>query len=305
LVQDLGTGGVWAVYEASGCGFGLHDELREQGWKVSVVAPTHLARSMKEQKTKTDLRDATKLQGLLMSHGELQTPLTTVWVPPVKIREDRELVRRRLKVAENLSRVKTGIGSLLRMHGIQKPEDLKTAWTQKHVAWVKGLSQHAEELAWTVRTALASQVRELEFYRGEIDELDAQIEKLQQEEGYATAAGKMREIPGVGRLTAMTFLVELGDVKRFKNRRQLASYLGLTPNCYESGEASDRKGHISRMGPARIRKVLNQAALCLLRLDPTWKPWYDQLSRRRGTKRAIVATMRRLGIAMWQKARTA
>jgi transposase len=223
----------------------------------------------------------------------------------VKIREDRELVRRRLKVAENLSRVKTGIGSLLRMHGIQKPEDLKTAWTQKHVAWVKGLSQHAEELAWTVRTALASQVRELEFYRGEIDELDAQIEKLQQEEGYATAAGKMREIPGVGRLTAMTFLVELGDVKRFKNRRQLASYLGLTPNCYESGEASDRKGHISRMGPARIRKVLNQAALCLLRLDPTWKPWYDQLSRRRGTKRAIVATMRRLGIAMWQKARTA
>jgi len=52
-----------------------------------------------------------------MSHGELGTKLPTVWVPPVKIREDRELVRRRLKVAENLSRVKTGIGSLLRSHG--------------------------------------------------------------------------------------------------------------------------------------------------------------------------------------------
>jgi transposase len=103
----------------------------------------------------------------------------------------------------------------------------------------------------------------------------------------------------------MTFLAELGDVRRFRNRRQLSSYLGLVPSSYETGEDDDHKGHITHMGPARIRKVLNQAAWTIVRKDPIWKARYGPLSERRGKMKAIVAIMRKLGIELWHRAMAA
>jgi transposase len=115
----------------------------------------------------------------------------------------------------------------------------------------------------------------------------------------------MTEMPGVGTLTALTFLVELGDLRRFENRRQVGSYMGLVPASYESGDADDRKGHITRLGPPRVRKVLNQAAWHLVRLDPLWRTRYEGIAARGGGKKAIVAIMRKLGIELWQRARSA
>ena len=106
-------------------------------------------------------------------------------------------------------------------------------------------------------------------------------------------------------MTAMTFLVELGDVRRFRNRRQVASYLGLVPTSYESGEDDDHKGPITHLGPARVRKVLNQAAWTLVRKDAVWKDRYGPLAARRGAPKAIVAIMRKLGIELWHRAQAA
>lgn len=305
LVEVLDTENVWAAYEASSCGWGLHDWLTARGWKVSVLAPTHLPKSVKGRKTKTDERDARKILEVLMAHGELGTALPAVWVPPVKIREDREIVRRRLRLGERMTEAKNGITSLLMTHGIDRPEELKTAWTRKHVAWLRGLSGGGSKLPGATKSVLASLVRELEFLFEEETRLDEEVERLAKEEAYAKPVEKMTEISGVGQLTALTFLLELGDPKRFSNRRQIGSYLGLVPSCHESGEATDRKGHITRMGPPRIRKVLNQAAWALLRCNPERKDWYEKTKQRRGTKKAIVGVMRRLGIELWHRAQTA
>lgn len=304
LLKCVGRENVVGSYEASGGGFGLHDTLTEQGWKVWVLAPTHLAKTARSRKTKTDLRDARQLMEVTMSHGELGTSLPKVWIPGEKIREDREIVRRRLTLAEHLTQAKNGITGLLRKHGIKRPEDLKTPWTQKHVAWLRAVAEQGE-IALPVRKALGSLVRELEFMEGEIERLNEEVRTLSEESSYQAPVRKMTELSGVATLTAMTFLLELGDVQRFQNRRQLASYLGLVPTCYESGDASNRKGHITRMGPSRIRKVLNQAALAFIREDERWRAWYQALAKRRGTKKAIVATMRRLGIELWQRAKSA
>ena len=107
----------------------------------------------------------------------------------------------------------------------------------------------------------------------------------------------------MGILTAMVFLTELGDLERFPNRKALGSYLGLVPRSWESGEQSDRKGRISKMGPSRVRKVLNQAAWSLIRWDPYWNKWFKaRTPKGKCRRKMIVAVMRHLGIIMWHLA---
>jgi len=304
LMRVVGPGEVWSVYEASSCGFEVYDHFTKLGWKVSVVAPTHIPRSAHGCKRKTDLRDAKRLWDVLVAHGELGTDLPAVWIPTQVLREERELVRRRLALAEHLTRVKNSIHGLLRMHKLKRPADLKSPWTQKYVAWLKGLAS-SEAAGAHLRSVLGSCLRELEFLQKEILILEAEVEKLSRDERYRKAVGNMTELDGVGVLTAMTFLLELGDVRRFNNRRQVASYLGLVPTSHESGDDSDHKGHITRMGPARVRKVLNQAAWTIVRKDPLWKARYGPLAERRGALKAIVAIMRKLGIELWHRAQAA
>ncbi len=304
LVEAVGPGEVWAVYEASSCGFEAYDRLRELGWKVSIVAPTHIAKSVHGKKRKTDLRDAKRLWEILISHGELGTEMAQIWIPGHELQEEREVVRRRLKLSESSCRVKNGILSLLRMHRLKRPEGMKKAWTSKHVEWLRGLTRETK-LGTRVRTVLGSYLRELEFVMEEIRRLDLEVEALAQTPAYRAQVERMTEMPGVGVLTALTFLVELGDIRRFDNRRQVGSYLGLVPASYESGDADDRKGHITRLGPPRVRKVLNQAAWQLVRLDPLWRQRYEGIAIRGGAKTAIVAVMRKLGIELWQRARSA
>lgn len=81
--------------------------------------------------------------------------------------------------------------------------------------------------------------------------------------------------------------------------------LGLVPSSDESGEASNRKGHITHLGPARVRKVLTQAAWILVRHDPEWREWYAPLAARRGKLKAITGVARRLGIELWRRAKSA
>jgi transposase len=292
------------VYEASSCGFEVYDHFTKIGWRMSVVAPTHIHKSVLSRKRKTDLRDAKRLWEVLVSHGELGTELPAVWIPEERLREEREIARRRLSVAEHLTRVKNGIGSLLRMHKLKRPAEMKTAWSQNHVAWLKGLILDPAR-GMHLRTVLASLIREMEFLEEERTILQEEVEKLAGEERYRKQVERMTELNGVGVLTAMTFLLELGDVRRFNNRRQLASYLGLVPTSYESGEDDDHKGPITHLGPARIRKVLNQAAWTLIRKDAVWKARYGPLAARRGALKAIVAMMRKLGIELWHRAQAA
>ena len=105
----------------------------------------------------------------------------------------------------------------------------------------------------------------------------------------------------------MVFLTEIGDMQRFSNRRQVRSFLGLAPTCRESGEESDRKGHITREGPARIRKILCQAAWVRIVYDVEEARVYERIVEKnpKHKKIAIVACMRRLGVLMRHRAKDA
>ena len=116
MIRDLkaqataaGSARVVFVYEASGQGFGLYDELTDAGIEAYVLAPTKIARSQRQASQKTDEKDAQQLLELLRAHILAGNDLPTVWIPDATTRDDRELVRTRLDVAEKMTRVKTQI----------------------------------------------------------------------------------------------------------------------------------------------------------------------------------------------------
>ena len=105
----------------------------------------------------------------------------------------------------------------------------------------------------------------------------------------------------------MTFLTEMGDLRRFRNRRQIAAYLGLVPASDESGDQPDRKGHITRQGPSRVRRMLCQATWARVRHAGPTQEAYQRLVEKNPKRKkiAVVGMMRRLAVLMWHRAREA
>ncbi len=125
-----------------------------------------------------------------------------------------------------------------------------------------------------------------------------------QQRALLRALSEMCRLQGVGALTALVFLTEVGDPRRFHNRRQIAAYLGLIPASHESGSRSDCKGHITRQGPSRVRRVLCQATWTRTRFENADQAAYQRVVQRnpKHKKIAVVATMRRLAIQIWHAA---
>ncbi len=292
---------VWVSYEASGCGFRLADLFMEEGFKASVLAPTNLPVTPRSRSNKTDKRDVIRILDVMRGHVLAGNDLPEVWIPPPELRDHREVVRRRLALKEQLADVKNKIHGLLRRYGVKKPDSLKSNWTKKHLRWLHSV---APTLDWGAGGTLMSLLREYDFYEKECVAVEQDVLVLAESESYRAKVEALTCFPGVAVLTAMVFLVELGDMDRFPNRRALGNYLGLVPRCWESGEHQDRKGRISKQGPSRVRKVLNQASWSLIRWDPSWKGWFQSRAGKVKSKRRkmIVAVMRHLGIMMWRTA---
>lgn len=294
---------VWVTYEASGCGFLLADFMTAEGFETSVLAPTRLPMTAKSRGRKTDKNDALRLLEVLRGHVLAGNELPSVWVPSRQLRDDREVVRRRLDVQEKGAEVKNQIHGLLRRYGIKKPAGLKTCWSKRYRAWLADTVKCLEPGA---AQALSSLLRELSYFESEAQAVTALVEALADRDDYRSKVAALISIKGVGLLTAMVYLTELGDLSRFPNRRALASYLGLTPRSYESGEQDDRKGHISRQGPARVRKLLNQAAWAAVRWNARERRWFQgRTAGGKNKKKMITAEMRRLAIVMWHTAQAA
>jgi len=301
FAAEAGTKDIWFVYEASGEGFGLHDDMMEAGVWCEVLAPTKIKKSAQDRKQKTDERDAERLLEILRGHVLAGNRLPAVWVPAPQTRDDREVVRSRLDVGEKVSGVKAQVKALLKRNGIRRPAGTGKGWSWEYRVWLRGLIQGGKELGSGGRLALNTLLEQLGFLEGEIEKLDQFIEELSRAERYAGGVKEMRRYKGVGLLTAMVFLTEMGDLERFNNRREVGAYIGLVPCTSESGEQNDRKGHITREGPGRLRKVLCQAALARVKHDSGEKAFYSRLAARnpKHKKKAVVAVMRRLAIRMW------
>jgi transposase len=310
--EALGGARLIFVYEASGQGFGLYDQLRQSGIECYVLAPTRIARSRRQRSQKTDEKDAQNLLELLRAHVLAGNALPAVWIPDRQTRDDRELVRMRLDVGEKITAIKAQVQSLLKRNQLRRPKSVGKGWTKLFWAWLQcELCMPSDPAACALgagaRSALASLLRQLRWLEGEEKRLDEEIVSLAWSPRYAATMGEIIKLCGVGVLTALVFATEMGDLSRFKNRRQIAAYLGLAPTSNESGETNNRKGHITHQGSSRVRKALCQATWSRVRHDPAEKAVYERIKAKnpKKTKIAVVASMRRLAIRMWHRGQSA
>jgi transposase len=302
--EEAGETKIVMAYEASSCGFVLSDEAEAEGIRCSVLAPTKMEKSAEQRKHKNDDRDADDVLEKLRAHVLAGNRLPTVWVPDRQTRDDRELIRTRVELVEKQTKVKAQIQMLLKRHGLEKPQGLGGGWTIPYRRWLQALTE-SESLGWASRQALSSLHRQLAFIEAELECLQKPLEQLAEEPRHKAIIEELTQESGVGLLTAMVFRTEIGHAGRFRRSRQVGKFIGLTPTSHESGEQNDRKGHISRQGPPRLRKVLCQASWVHVRHDEQSRRIYQQLVFRNPKKKkiAMVAMMRRLAVRLWHRMR--
>jgi transposase len=269
-----------------------------------VLAPTKMEKSVQQRKNKNDDRDADDVLERLRGHVLAGNRLPTVWIPDLETRDEREVLRTRLALSEKQTQVKAQIQMLLKRHGLEKPSDLGSTRSKEYRHWLEVLSQ-CESLGWGTREGLASLLRQLKGIEGELENLEKLIKYLGSQQRHKPIVEALMKEKGVGLLTALVYRTEIGQASRFHRGRHVGKFVGLTPTSHESGEQKDRKGHISRQGPPRLRKVLCQASWVHVRHDPESRDAYKRLVAKNPKKKkiALVAAMRRLAVRLWHRMR--
>jgi transposase len=302
--EQAGGAEIVMAYEASSCGYVMRDEAEAMGMTCQVLAPTKMEKSVESRRHKNDDRDADDVLEKLRGHVLAGNRLPGVWVPDRQTRDDRELIRTRLELTEKQTRIKAQIRMLTKRQGLEKPSGLGTGWTIGYRRWLEGLAA-SEGPGWGMRQALSSLLRQLDFLEGEIERVQTPVEQLAEAPRHKPIVEALTREAGVGLLTAMVYRTEIGHAGRFGRGRQVGKFVGLTPTSHESGQQADRKGHISRQGPPRLRKVLCQASWVHIVHDDQARRLYQRLVSRNPKKKkiALVAMMRRLAVRLWHRMR--
>lgn len=239
------------------------------------------------RRQKTDRRDAGHILRLLV---EQRFP--RIWVPTSEQRDIRQLLLHRHKVVQMRTRVKTELQHLALNQGMQKKRQL---WSVRGRADFKNLS-----LARWAAQRREDLLAVLSLVEGQVEKLDGAVEQIAAEDGQARL---LMTQPGVGPVTALAFLVTIGDVRRFPRGKQVASYVGLIPAERSSGDKR-RLGSISKQGNTFLRTVLVEAAQSACRHDQEFRREYLHRCHRKPKGVAKVAAARKLAVRLYWMLRT-
>ncbi len=271
----------------------VHDLCADLGLVCLVANTASEAWKFKHLKRKTDKDDALRL-AQLYALGQLPT----VALPPPATRQWRALIAYRQNLVGRRVAVQNRIRALFVAQGLPAPRGAK-AWT---VTGLDGLALQAKLLAdcgpdelWRglLQLALAEYRQLVAFLDDAEDRLDA---IAQQDQGVQI----LETTPGVGPRTAEAVVAHLHQPERFANGKQVSAYVGLAPKQFQSGE-TDRRGRITRRGPALLRKLLVECAWVMLRYNGWARAVYLRLTHGGKThkKQAIVALARKLLVRCW------
>jgi len=284
--------GYMAIIEV--CGF--NDWLLEKLTKtrcseIVVIQPDNSAVN------KTDKRDANALGELLWNNrkrlqgGQRPNGIRRIFPADPADAQIRQLANFRQHLVKQRTRIVNKIKGIINKHNMAQDAPTEDYDTKKFRKWITSVPLPVVD-----RFEIDRHIQTWELYDKQILEVESELVK--RSEARATDVFRLKAIPGISAMGAITLLSRIGDVKRFKNPDALANYFGLTPGCHNTA-GKHCVGGITKRGNAVARHVLNFAVNHVIRKDPAMKEWHKKIKKRRGAKTARVAVMRRLATIIW------
>jgi transposase len=288
---------VRSCYEAGRDGFWLHRWLVAQGIDNIVVDSSSIEVNRRARRAKTDRLDGDKLLSMLIRyHAEEPRVWSVVRVPTAEEEDARRAHRELGRLGHERTAHINRIRALLVLNNVRV----------KYVGgrlWQRWWSDHANELAPGVRAEIERESARLLLVKQQMDTIEA-------EQRQAVAAGTepqvagLAQLRGIGMGSGWVLAKELFGWRRFRNRREVAGCLGLTPSPYASGESETEQG-ISKAGNRRVRTLMVELAWSWLRYQPQSElsQWFNRRfagGGKRMRRIGIVALARRLAIALWR-----
>lgn len=288
-LSDL-PAGTPVAFETVGSWYWLADKIEEAG-HIPRLVHARKAKMMMGNTNKTDTLDAEGL-ALLQKAGTL--PET--WIPPRELRDQRELLRCRMKLSQSRTRWKNRIQAVLRQHGIRINE-------VSDVFGKKGrdiLQRRLKELPGESRRSVQHQLGLLDDIQQLIEDTEHRLESI-------LDASPQREwvetMPGFGPILSAVAVLEVGDVSRFPGPGHLASYAGTTPRVHASG-GREHYGSVRKDVNQTLKWGVFEAANAVVRQQEAYKESrlirkYQRLRDRKGTQKAKGAVARMLAESLY------
>ena len=267
--------------EATGSMHWFLNLMDELGVECRVGHPATI-RAAAPRKQKSDRLDAELLLKLVVENR-----FPAIWLPTKELLDLRALVLHRHQWVRIRTRIQNALQAIALANGLRRGSGLWSYDGQAKIALLPLLPHTAYR-----RSTLQAMYKNME---AEIEKLTLQVAE---QAGQRSGARRLMTHPGVGPVTALATDVFLGDPKRFADGKALASYVGLIPREYSSGERQ-RLGGVTKQGSPLLRFLWCEAGAHAVRRDPELQRFYRRKLVQKGLGKARVAVARKLGIRLW------
>jgi transposase len=273
------------VIESTTNAWHVYDLLEPLAERVVVANPIEV-KQIANARVKTDVRDTLILARLLAANL-----VPEVWVPPVHVREMRQLLSQRRQLVETHTQIVNRMHSVAHRHHLQHERGKR--FNEKTTGWQKD-----RRLSSLEQFQLELEMENLRYIEKQIERISQEVRKMCHQKPWADDMLYLMQLPGFGVITAMTVLAAIGDIQRFESPKHLASYSGLTPGLEQSGTKNRGKG-VTKAGRRELRWALVEAAQMAVKSDPLLKMKFQALQKRMHRNQAIVAIARHLLELVW------
>jgi transposase len=275
-------GSYQSTYEAGFCGFWIHRELTQLGFKNIIINPADVPTTHKEKDRKCDSIDSGKLARELENHS-----LEGIFIPNPQQEAVRSLAHMWEQYSQRGAQVKNRIKSLLHFTGVPLPEEYeKSDWSNNYMTMISRL--HFEEKI--NRELLDIHIDELKSIRTKRKLL---LDKIRAFSRGNLTIKMLRTVPGIGKIVAFFLYAELVDIRRFKGLDDLLSFIGLVPSTASSDDKEIVRG-LSNRHNKHLRYLLIEAAWIAARKDPAMTAVYSELTKRLKKQKAILRIAKKL-----------
>lgn len=236
-------------------------------------------------KAKNDRIDSHKIATLL--RGGM---LPQAYVYPRQMRATRDLFRRRTHFVRHRGQLLAHIQNTHHQYNHSSPG--------KRIVYKRnreGIAEAFDDIA--VQTNLASDLELIDYYDAIIGNLELTV--LRQARGHdQDAYERLKTIPGIGKILALTILYEIHDIHRFRRVQEFASYSRLV-KCQSSSGGKTKGTSGAKMGNAHLKWAFSEAAVLFLAKCPEGKKLLDRLAKKHGKGKALSILAHRIGRAVY------